>query len=311
MRRTSQCIAAAALVATLSACGLFHHKEEEKAADTGPSLPPPQSVNSARSRLKALEANADLAPRVPDAIADAEKALKDAEHMHRDHSHAGRLAHIADMRVSIAEKLADASRAEEEYKALAVKRDARKGGNETVMTLAPLIPVGPPALPTPLPPDAVSNIPPPPAPPLPPDAKQQSSGLGNSYGWLGVDLPPPGSSTADSAAAAPAGPPLLPPLPAATVLPGGRGAANTLLWLPGTEFTASHQLTSYGHQAVRAILPSVLRRPDTTVLIFSAAPINIDTVRKELTANGIAELRMRQGSGDIRGVEVDLLPAAH
>lgn len=312
MRHALHSLSAIAVVASLSACGLFQHKDENKAAaDTASTLPPPESVNSTRSRLKALEANADLAPRVPDAIDAAERALKDAEHMHRDRQHALRLARIADIRVSVAEKLADASRAEEEYKTLAVKRDARRGGNETVMTLAPLIPTAPPSVPTPLPPDAISNLPPPPSPPPRPEPKQQSAGLGNSYGWLGVDLPPPASSSAEGAPAAPAGPPLLPPLPAATVLAGGRGAANTVLWLPGTEFNTSHDLTGFGRQAVHAILPALIKHPDATILIFSSTPRNIDTVRKELTANGIAELRMRQGNGDMRGVEVDLLPAAH
>jgi predicted small lipoprotein YifL len=312
MRRALRSLTVIVAIGALSACGLFHHKEADKsAADSGANVPPPESINSSRSRLKALEANQDLAARVPDAINAAERALKDAEHMHRDREHAQRLARIADMRVSIAEKLADASRAEEEYKTLAVKRDARRGGNETVMTLAPLIPTAPASVPTPLPADAVSYVPPPPPPKRQPEAKQQSAGLGNSYGWLGVDLPPPASSTADSSAAGPVAPPLMPPLPAATALPGGRGAANTVLWLPGTEFNAHHDLTGFGRQAVHAILPTVIKRADSQVLIFSSNPANIEAVRKELTANGIAELRMRQAAGDMRGVEVDLLPPVH
>ncbi len=96
---------AAALCLPLSAC-FFHGAVKDPGAD------------KARAELSRLEADPQLAGRVPVAIREAEEAVTAAEAPQKDAELSGYLVYIADRKVQTARALAEARIAEDQLKGL-------------------------------------------------------------------------------------------------------------------------------------------------------------------------------------------------
>lgn len=93
-------------------------------------------LTRAENSLQTLRTDPTVARWAPQELAQAEQAVKAAQHAHGDPQHIRHLAFMAENRVELAKATANVNREESAYTALLAKRNTLGGGNDSITTLA-------------------------------------------------------------------------------------------------------------------------------------------------------------------------------